>query len=342
MNDETRLRTHDATATPSRTPAAEIGAVVIGRNEGPRLAACFASLADRAGRLVYVDSGSTDDSVALAEAAGAVVVALDTAVPFTAARARNAGLAALADGSPPAFVQFVDGDCTVDPGWIETAHAFLALNPDIAVVCGRRREMHPEASLYNRLCDQEWDTPVGETYACGGDALMRTAAVLAVEGYRESLIAGEEPELCLRLRRAGWRIWRLDAEMTRHDAAMSRFGQWWRRARRAGYAHAEGSFLHGAGPERHWVAETRRALVWALGPLALAALLAPFTAAAVLPLLVYPAQIARLAARAGISHRASWEWAFFNVVGKFPEALGVIEFHARRLMGSRRALIEYK
>lgn len=340
MNDETRIRPEGASAAPAS--ASDVGAVVIGRNEGPRLAACLASLGGRVGRLVYVDSGSTDDSIALAEAAGARVVALDTTIPFTAARARNAGLAALVAEGAPAFVQFVDGDCIVDPAWIEKAHRFLMLHPDIAVVCGRRREMHPDASLYNRLCDQEWATPVGETRSCGGDALMRTAAVLGVAGYRDLLIAGEEPELCVRLRQGGWRIWRLDAEMTGHDAGMTRFGQWWRRARRAGYAHAEGAFLHGAYPERHWVAETRRALVWALGPLLVAAALAPFTAAAVLPLLVYPAQVARLAARDGITRRDSWEWAFFNVLGKFPEAIGVLEFHALRLRGGRRALIEYK
>ena len=232
----------------------------------------------------------------MARATGAEVVELDLALPFTAARARNEGLARLAEGGLPPFVQFVDGDCELQPGWIATATAFLEAHPDVAVVCGRRRERHPEASLWNRLVDREWDTPVGEAKACGGDALMRTAALTQVGGFDARLIAGEEPELCVRLRRAGWRVWRLDAEMTLHDAAMTRAGQWWRRTARAGYAAAEGAAMHGRPPERHGVDKTRRALLWGLA-LPLAAVLgALWTPWALLLLLAYPAQILRLVA----------------------------------------------
>lgn len=309
--------------------------MVIGRNEGARLIACLASLRGRAGRIVYVDSGSTDGSVEAAQQAGAEVVELDMTQPFTAARARNAGLARLADDAPE-FVQFVDGDCTVSPGWIETAAAVLTAQPKTAVACGRRREEHPEHSVYNRLCDREWDTPVGEALACGGDALARVSALREVGGFRDDLIAGEEPEMCLRLRRAGWTIRRLDAEMTRHDARILRFSQWWRRTRRAGHAFAEGAYLHGARPERHWVAETRRALIWgALLPLAILLLMLLSPSAALLAL-IYPAQLLRLALREG------WESALFSVLGKFAEAQGVLEFHLRRLRGQRRGIMEYK
>ncbi|WP_225027982.1 glycosyltransferase family 2 protein, partial [Xinfangfangia pollutisoli] len=237
-----------------------IEAVAIGRNEGARLQACLMSLQAQVGRVIYVDSGSTDGSVALAQALGAEVVALDMTLPFTAARARNAGLARVSGGAE--FVQFVDGDCELQPGWVAAALAAFAAHPAAVVVCGRRRERHPGASLWNRLADREWDTPVGRAKACGGDALMRVAAVRAQGGYREDLIAGEEPELCLRLRGAGGEVWRIDAEMTLHDAAMTRISQWARRTVRAGHAFAEGAALHGAPPERHWVAETRRALLW--------------------------------------------------------------------------------
>lgn len=318
-----------------------VDAVVIGRNEGARLAACLDSLAGDVARVVYVDSGSTDDSVALARARGAQVVELDLSQPFTAARARNAGLAALGEHAAP-LVQFVDGDCTVQPGWIDHARAFLAATPGAAVACGRRREARPEVSVYNRLCDREWDTPVGEARACGGDAMMRRAALEAVGGYRDGLIAGEEPELCLRLRRAGWSVWRLDAPMTRHDARITRFGQWWTRARRAGYAFAAGSALHGRGPEQHWVAETRRALAWGLVlPLAvLAAALA--WPPALLAGLVYPAQVARLALRAKGPPRDALAEGLFTMLGKFAEAQGVLRFHRDWLRGRPSGLIEYK
>lgn len=328
--------------TPGQTPGRpEIDAVVIGRNEGARLIACLASLRGRARRIVYVDSGSTDGSVAAAQAAGAEVVALDMARPFTAARARNAGLERLGcDGEGADFVQLVDGDCTIAPGWLDTAAGFLAARPEAAIACGRRREDHPEASVYNRLCDREWDTPTGEAAACGGDALVRRAALVSVDGFNDRLIAGEEPELCLRLRRAGWTVWRLDAEMTRHDARILRFGQWWQRSRRAGHAFAEGAHLHGAGPERHWVKETRRALIWGAAlPLAIliATLLTPWAALAVS---IYPAQMLRLALRDPGPGR--WEAALFTVLGKVAEAQGALDFHLRRWIGRRRGILEYK
>ena len=318
---------------------AAVDAVVIGRNEGARLVACLASLRGQVRRLVYVDSGSTDGSVAAARALGAEVVALDLSRPFTAARARNAGLEALA-GDPPGFVQMVDGDCEVQPGWIAAALAAFGEHPAAVVVCGRRRERFPEASVYNALADREWDTPVGLARACGGDALMRYQAVRAVGGYRADLIAGEEPELCLRLRAAGGEVWRIAAEMTLHDAALRRFGQWWRRSVRAGHAFAEGAALHGAGPDRHWVAETRRAVIWGGAlPLGIAAgsLVAPW---GLLAALVYPAQVMRLARHGGWG--GAWVRACFSVLGKFAEARGVLGFWLGRLRGRKRGLIEYK
>ncbi|MCL4676615.1 MAG: glycosyltransferase, partial [Pararhodobacter sp.] len=184
--------------TAQKTPAVTIDAVAIGRNEGARLIACLESLEAQVRRTVYVDSGSTDGSVEAARRAGAQVIALDMSLPFTAARARSAWRAALAS-DPPTYVQFIDGDCVLREGWMKTATQFLHDNLRAAVVCGRRRERHPEASVYHALIDAEWDTPVGSAKACGGDALMRYQAIAAVKGYREDLIAGEEPELCLRL-----------------------------------------------------------------------------------------------------------------------------------------------
>jgi GT2 family glycosyltransferase len=328
-------------AAPGATGA--VDAVVIGRNEGARLVACLDALQGRVRQVFYVDSGSTDGSVAAASARGARVVTLDAATPFTAARARNAGLAAARAAAEPAgFVLFLDGDCTLQPGFLDAALRFMVAHPDIAVVCGRRRERHRAASLYNMLCDREWDTPVGEARACGGDALMRAEAVAAAGGYRGDLIAGEEPELCLRLRRAGWRVWRLDAEMTSHDAAIRHFGQWWRRSRRAGHAFAEGAALHGRGPERHWVRETRSALVWgALLPAAIVALAAVLPPALALVAL-YPVQGLRIARRLPGPPAEARIAAAFTVLGKFAEAHGVIGYNLARIRRRRTDLIEYK
>ncbi|KIN61606.1 Glycosyl transferase, family 2 [Sulfitobacter noctilucae] len=311
-----------------------IAAVVIGRNEGARLVACLEALQCQVGEIIYVDSGSTDGSVVAAKQAGAMVVPLDLSQGFTAARARNAGMKALSEGVE--FVQFLDGDCVLRAGWIETAAAFLRDTPKAAVACGRRRERFPDASVYNHLIDAEWDTPVGQAKACGGDALMRLSAVQAVGGYRDTLIAGEEPELCVRLRLGGWQVWRLDAEMTWHDADITRFGQWWQRAVRAGHAFAEGAALHGRPPERHWVGETRRALIWGAALPLVILVGALFASPWALLILVYPLQLFRLARRGGL------HWAAFTMLGKLPEALGVLRYYAKRLTGRKSAIIEYK
>jgi glycosyltransferase involved in cell wall biosynthesis len=317
---------------------ADVTAIVIGRNEGERLIRCLRSLLPQVGQVIYVDSGSTDGSAIRATELGAQVVQLDMSRPFTAARARNAGLARLTEAE---FVQFVDGDCEVEPGWIATALTALAEDSQLAVVAGRRRERHPEASIYNRLCDAEWNTPVGPARAVGGDLLARRAALESVGGYDPGLIAGEEPEMCLRLARAGWSIRRLDAPMTLHDAAMTRLGQWSRRTRRAGHAFAEVSWRHRTGPEGFWQRETRRALIWAVAlPLAilLGLLVTPWAWAL---LLAYPLQVARMALR-DPDPKDRWPRAFYTMLGKFPEARGVLEFHLRRLLGRRSELIEYK
>jgi glycosyltransferase involved in cell wall biosynthesis len=305
---------------------------------------CLQSVGSAGYLLVYVDSGSTDGSVERAREAGAEVVCLDMKEPFTAARARNAGWHhALMKRPDTAFVQFVDGDCEVVSGWIATAKDFLIHNPQAAAACGRRRERYPEQSVYNRLCDLEWDTPVGKAKACGGDVLMRASAILAAGGYRDSLIAGEEPELCVRLRAAGWEIWRLDEEMTLHDAAMTRFSQWWRRTMRGGYAFAEGAHLHGAPPERHWVRESRSALLWgAIGPLAVATAVLSLGWKGLVLALIYPAQYLRLALNRPQREQARWIRALFLVIGKFPETIGVLRFHWQRLSQQPARLIEYK
>lgn len=324
--------------------ATGIGVVVIGRNEGPRLERCLISLIGSAQKVVYVDSGSTDNSVPMARKLGVEVVELDMTIPFTAARARNEGFARVQQLLPTMrYVQFVDGDCEVVGTWLPQAQAFLDARPDVAVVCGRRRERFPQRSIYNFLCDREWDTPVGEAKACGGDALMRADAFAAASGYRADLIAGEEPELCVRLRASGWKVWRLGEEMTLHDAAMTRFKQWWQRSMRGGYAFAEGAFLHGAAPEQHWLRESRRAWFWGLG-IPLAAFVASLILGwfGLLLLLIYPVQVMRLARRGDGSPRENWLLAFFLVLGKFPEMVGQVKFLLSRIVGGKTALIEYK
>jgi GT2 family glycosyltransferase len=321
----------------------DIGVVIIGRNEGARLIDCLRSVHLTAKHIVYVDSGSTDDSVETAERFGARVVALDASQRFTAARARNKGFAALRKLNPDIqLVQFIDGDCELDGGWLSTATDFIRQRNDIALVCGRRRERHPSKSVYNHLSDIEWDTPVGQAIACGGDSLVRVDAFESVDGFRPQLIAGEEPELCVRLREKGWRIWRLEAEMTRHDAAITRLSQWWVRAVRFGYAMAEVVQLHWRSPFVIWRRELARAIFWsAVLPMivGLCALLHPV---ALLALLIYPLQICRIAIARGPASSKCWSYAFFLTLAKFAELQGILKFCWRRLNQQSSTLIEYK
>lgn len=324
-----------------------IGLVVIGRNEGERLHQCLNSVIGKVSHIVYVDSGSTDDSLIMARSLSADVVELDLSIPFTAARARNVGFTHLLQVNPDLeFVQFVDGDCQIVTGWLDYAQQELDSNPKVAVVCGRRRERFPEQSIYNRLCDLEWDTPVGEAKACGGDAMMRVSAFEQVGGFNTNLIAGEEPELCVRLRQQGGKVLRLDAEMTIHDAQMTTFSQWWKRAVRAGHAYAEGSWLHGNTPERHWVKDSRSIWFWGLIlPLSVLSAIWLTQGWSILLLGGYPLLLYRIyhyQQQQGLSSKEAFLYAFFCVIAKFPQLQGQVQFHLNRLLGNQSKLIEYK
>jgi hypothetical protein len=242
-----------------------VGVVVIGRNEGERFRRCVQSLVGGGSMVVYVDSGSSDGSQTFARAAGVEVVDLDMSTPFTAARARNAGLARLVELLPDVeFVQFVDGDCEVHGGWPAAAANALRQEEKLAAVSGRLRERFPEKSLYNRLADLEWDRPVGIEKSCGGNAMFRVRMLREVGGYDATLIAGEEPELCARLRAKGWLIRRIANEMALHDLAMFKQSQWLTRARRHGFAMLEVSRFKTQASHGLFQQQMRSAVIWGL------------------------------------------------------------------------------
>ncbi|MEH6757965.1 MAG: glycosyltransferase [Parasphingorhabdus sp.] len=316
-----------------------IGLVAIGRNEGDRLKRCLRSIPANI-PAVYVDSASTDDSVAFARSVGASVVELDMALPFTAARARNEGADELLRSHPKTeYIQFVDGDCELEAEWFATAENFLSADSSIAAVCGRRRERFPSASFYNRMCDAEWNTPIGEADACGGDAMLRTTAFSQVGGYDPSMIAGEEPELCQRLRGAGWRIWRLDAPMTIHDADMHRTAQWWRRAVRSGFGYAQvWRKTEASGRDILYRREVISALGWTFGVI-LVALLAAIVfgpAGTIVAPIIWVAQLVRLAVREGFTKGSHL------LLGKIAETLGILRFAIGSVRGRKQGAIFYK
>lgn len=330
---------------------AAIGAVVIGRNEGERLRKCLASLQSVEHR-VYVDSGSTDGSCDLARSLGFAVVDLDMSKPFSAARARNTGIEWLTARHPELdFVQTADGDCEVHERWIDTAVADLVSDPCRAVAFGRRREREPQRNVYHAACDDEWNVTLGEVSSCGGDALLRVAAIKEVRGYNPALIAGEEPDMCLRLRGKGWRIWSNGQEMTWHDVAIDRLDQWWKRSRRAGFAFAELVDLHGQNADPTWRYLLRSAIGWtavnsAIVPAIVVAALVPsptVLALAAIPLALFAVQMVRMAwikRSLGAVHAVQWAWLM--MVAKAAQMQGIMQYKSQRYTRRRATLIEYK
>ena len=328
----------------SRCDISEIGAVVIGRNEGERLLRCIGSLTGKVATIIYVDSASTDGSAAIAQDHGAHVVELKADLPLTAARGRQAGFELLRQRMPDCrYVQFVDGDCIIQDGWLDAASAFLDGKPDAAVVCGRRFEAFPAASFYNRLIDKEWDTPLGQVSACGGDSLMRASALREAGSFRAELLAGEEPEVCTRLASMGWTIWRIDARMTEHDAKIDRLSQWLRRARRGGAGYAQVWSITRKIKRPLYGRQMTSALLWVVGvPIAsivLALSTRQWAMLALFPIL-WCVQIMRIATRRSSSEAFGSRLKVGAIVmlTKFAEAVGILSF----LAGMKRQETTYR
>ncbi len=324
------------------TAATTVAAVAIGRNEGGRLRDCLLSLKAQADRVVYVDSGSSDGSPALARALGVEVVELDRAMPFSAARGRNAGVEALRRDGLPDLVQFVDGDCVLEPGWIEAGVQALADDPNLALVTGWRTEERPDANAFHAMAEIEWRRPAGEILASGGDMLVRMTAFEEVDGFDPLVVASEDEEFTIRLRKAGHGTLRLPVVMTRHDIGMTRFGQWWRRHLRSGQGFAEVGGMH----PPHFASERYRALLWgAFLPLAgLAGIWLLWWWDVLLVAALYMGsglRILRWLRREGLSPAMAVRVAALFIIVKLPQFLGMVRFYLR---GGRRAsarIIEY-
>ena len=327
-----------------------VGVVVIGRNEGERLKRCLTSLKECA-HIIYVDSGSSDGSVDFAKSMNVGVESLDLTKPFTAARARNLGFKALMQRSTALeFVMFIDGDCELRPTWWQEALSQFEKDSKVAAVCGRRRERFPDKTLYNFLCDVEWDTPVGEASACGGDALYRVSVFSEVQGFNDAFIAGEEPELCFRIRQAGYRILRVDAEMTWHDADMTKFAQWWKRSKRSGYAYFLNTYTHGnETPEKFKRKQVVSIVVWAtlfyLSSLISFLLFNPW------PVLcfsfLFAVQVLRMSRgysrlEQAYGKGAPYSYAAMVMAGKLPQFHGILTGLSKVLMKRTHTLVEYK
>ncbi len=323
--------------------------VVIGRNEGKRLAKCLESIGQVREivirEIIYVDSGSTDGSPELASQYGAVVIFVHTERP-TAAMGRNAGWRrAECD-----LVLFLDGDTVLHFDFPRAACDALGQDPSVAAVWGHRREIHPEASIFTRVLDLDWVYRPGLTEFCGGDVLLRRKALLETGGFDEGLIAGEEPELCRRMRARGYRILHIDHPMTGHDLQITRFSQYWRRAARAGHAYAEVSERYRQSSDPSWTSERRGNLIrgsfWSLS---LAAAILASLRFGFLPFALWLALLFLLSIRS--AWKARWKgaslWILFlygihSHLQHVPILVGQMQYQFNKRYGRSRKLIEYK
>jgi GT2 family glycosyltransferase len=336
-------------AAPERCDT-RVAIVAIGRNEGARLAGCLSSLAGLGGAVVYVDSGSRDDSVAVARRAGVHVHELDPSKPFSAARARNEGFEQVRRISPQVeFVQFIDGDCTLASGWLGAAVEAMDSRANLAVVVGHLAERHPEASIYNRLCALEWSSSPGDLQdfgGLGGIMLVRASVFASLNGFRTEVIAGEDSEFGVRCGLAGHAITKVDALMAVHDADMHTFTQWWTRAVRSGHAIGQRAQLNGASTLRDCRRDRVSVLAWGVALPVVAALLAPFTSG--VSLLAAGALYGWLASRVfrtrrgrGDSAADAWLYARHIAVGKLAQGIGLMRYQLSALRGHFH-IIEYK
>lgn len=321
----------------------QVAAVVIGRNESRRLSVTLPAIMAQVDRIIYVDSGSTDNSVTIAQNLGITVHNLDPNTPFSAARARKEGFEQLAkDGEIPEFVQFMDGDTRFLPDWITAGKAELQAHEHLGLVTGVQSEEFPDASVYNGLCDFEWHRDLGDIQTCGGNMMVRSSAYMEAGAFNPTVIAAEDDEMCIRLRKAGWTLRRIDVPMSFHDANMYRFSQWWRRAVRSGHGFAQVGYIH---PD-FFVAERKR--VWMYGfvlPLLLLIGLLDswlFTEFIVLLYLLSYAKTVRGLMKANMPLGEAMHQSLFLSLSKFPNAKGFLQFHLRRIRRKAIEIIEYK
>lgn len=315
-----------------------IGIVVIGRNEGTRLIKCFYSVLKANVPIIYVDSQSSDNSVAEAKKLNITTVTLNISKPLSAARARNEGFAKLTQYYPDIqYVHFIDGDCELSDDWLNSAVAVLDKQQQIAVVCGRLHEKYRNRSIYTRLADMDWYRNPGFIDACGGIATYRRSVFEQLKGFDAALIAGEEPELCARIRGKGWKILCVEDDMGTHDSAMVHFSQWWTRCVKVGFGYKSGVEWSG------WERQYKSTLVWGgLVPIIILLNLL-WTNYGLLLIAIYPIQVLRIFLKnKDLEAYDNFIYSLFCVLAKFPQMQGVMEYFLSKIIKRKQTIIDYK
>lgn len=191
-----------------------VSVVVIGLNEAEHLEKCFQSILSsnypEAGiELIYVDSGSIDQSIAIAyKYTSSVFIEKDWP---TAARNRNRGLIECKYN----IIHFIDGDIIIDPDYLHFAVKKLQ-EGNVHCVFGRLEEKNEKGIGKILLHDYSIRKPgLIDAPGAGGTFLKRV--LVDVKGWDERIPRGEETELGERLRGAGYKIWFINKKMGTHN-----------------------------------------------------------------------------------------------------------------------------
>lgn len=182
-----------------------VSCIVPVRDDAARLRLCLASIIrsehpSQHVEVVVVDNGSLDDSVQVAQAAGARVLSCPG---LRVSELRNRGAAA-ARGE---VLAFIDADHEIDPGWI--AHAVEALEqPNVAAV-GAPYVAPAAGTWVQRTFDTMRHRRSGcfETeWLASGNLAVRRHDFERLGGFDVGLETCEDYDLCQRLRASGRRL----------------------------------------------------------------------------------------------------------------------------------------
>jgi glycosyltransferase involved in cell wall biosynthesis len=206
----------------------KISFIVKTYNEEKKIAACLESIFEAAKHfenpyeIIVADSNSGDNTAQIAAKYPVTVVQF----LHPEDRGCGAGVQLGYQHSAGDLVFFLDGDMTLEPGFIPAAIHALAQNPKLGGVAGLMREvairntfdaMRVQTGASATARDERW---------LNGGGIYRRAAIASAGGYaaNRNLKGWEEAELGMRLRSAGWSLQRIGVAATVHDGHAS--GTW--------------------------------------------------------------------------------------------------------------------
>jgi glycosyltransferase involved in cell wall biosynthesis len=200
-----------------------VSIVIIGKNEASHLENTYRAIKEinyprEKLELIYVDSGSEDNSIKISEKYCEKIF-VEPEWP-SAARNRNRGLIESSNN----IVHFLDGDILLDPDYLMYAVEKLQKGM-VSCVFGRLVEQNTRGIGKILLHDYS-NRRAGFVDIPGAGGTFIKEALLEVNGWDERIPRGEETELGFRLKQAGYKILYVEYNMGQHDYGIKGFCQY--------------------------------------------------------------------------------------------------------------------